>query len=291
MYVYNAFTKADIVLFANDVLTSQKRRIRVTDIEKVEGDVAVAVTSRGGRLALIMCSFSTLSVMAFRSINKIKNKNKRWTYLFNGQAGTNLEPIVFTGEQGKQFYANLASTAGFFNEVYKNIVDEKERLEQVNKRVSWEAKGNHVIQNDLIDGLTMILPNGKVNKAFDYNSVVQGEVAILFSINTRTGDIVDKWVGELNLPKIALSVSADKQYFLTKTVAYNKEKVINALMARSVWDHLGNIPTDEDGEMLDQDFLHFSVGDDVHDVWCWVESEFDISIGDDILCAGKGEVA
>lgn len=287
MLIYNAFTKLNIIEFANDVLIQSSSKIRVADIEKVEGDIAVAITTRGAKLALIMCSLSTVSVMTFRSINKIKNKHKRWTYLFNGQAGVNLEPIVFTGESGKRFFASAKDVFAVFHKHYSNIKDETEHSNQVHKRVSWEAKGNHTIQNIILGSFKLVVGDIALCEAFDFNRVEQDEVAVLFSIDTATGNIVDKWVGELNLSDMAKTVSNDKQYFLTKVDVINNDKKIKVAMAHVVWEHLGNIPTDEEGELLDQDFLHYSAGDDVHDVWDWVEACFEVSIGNDILYRGQ----
>tara|TARA_R110001583_G_scaffold52147_1_gene162161 strand:+ start:1572 stop:2441 length:870 start_codon:yes stop_codon:yes gene_type:complete len=283
MLVYNAFTKSNIIEYANEVLAQESSRIRVADIVKVEGDLAVALTTRGAKLALVMSGLSTLSVMTFRSINKIKNKNKRWTYLINGQAGVNLETIVFSGETGKRFYANAGQLCEFMHGVYSNMKDEGERLQQVNKRVSWEAKVNHVIQNNLIEAFKLVVSQANFNTAFDYGGVAQDEIGILYSISKSTGEIVDKWVGEFNLSTMLATVSSDKAYFLTKVDGGSNDKQVRVAMAFAVWDHLGDVPTDEDGELLDDTFLHYSVGDDVHDVWHWVEGCFDISIGNDIL--------
>lgn len=287
MFIYNAFTKSDLISFTNEVLSHMLSSIRVADIEKVEGDVAVAVTARGAKLALIMCSFSSVSIMGFRSINKIKNKHKRWTYLVNGQAGVNLEPVLFSGEQGRRLYATAEKTAEFFRGMYSNMEDESERLAQVSKRVSWEARGNHVIQNNLLDSFKAMVEEDAYEEAFGFNYVNQGETAVLFSIDINTGSIVDKWVGEFDLSIMLAKASDDKCFYVTTVDSYNDDKMVGIAMAKVIWDHLGNVSTDEDGEKTDESFLHFVKGTDVNDVWHWVEDCFDVCIGDDILNNGK----
>lgn len=41
----------------------------------------------------------------------------------------------------------------------------------------------------------------------------------------------------------------------------------------SLWNILSDIPVDEGGEFVDQDFLHFKAGDEVMDIWRWFEEQ------------------
>ena len=49
-----------------------------------------------------------------------------------------------------------------------------------------------------------------------------------------------------------------------------------------LWDRLGDIPTGNNDE-IEEDYLHFTIGDDTDMIWHWFEDFFDISIGRDIL--------
>lgn len=40
-----------------------------------------------------------------------------------------------------------------------------------------------------------------------------------------------------------------------------------------LWNKLGDTPTNEDGDLLDEDFLHFKSGHEVMDVWHWFEEQ------------------
>lgn len=41
----------------------------------------------------------------------------------------------------------------------------------------------------------------------------------------------------------------------------------------ALWEKLGNVPTDSDGENLDEPFLHFTAGTPREDVWHWFEAQ------------------
>jgi len=47
--------------------------------------------------------------------------------------------------------------------------------------------------------------------------------------------------------------------------------------ARQVWQELGNIPTDNEGCILEV-FLPFSIGTYNEDIWQWIEDEWDVSV-------------
>lgn len=50
---------------------------------------------------------------------------------------------------------------------------------------------------------------------------------------------------------------------------------------QELWDDFGNICIDEE-ERIDSQFLHFPVGTDRMVIWHWFESEFDLSIVEDL---------
>ena len=53
-------------------------------------------------------------------------------------------------------------------------------------------------------------------------------------------------------------------------------------VARKIWEMLGDVPTNEDGE-IDESFLHFEIGTDKFEIWHWFEETFDISITEDLM--------
>lgn len=69
-----------------------------------------------------------------------------------------------------------------------------------------------------------------------------------------------------------ISIETDAKEYFTED-AYRD-------LAKHLWKVLGNTPTDENGVdgVIDEDFLHFSKGECVYDIWHWFESEFDVCI-------------
>lgn len=53
--------------------------------------------------------------------------------------------------------------------------------------------------------------------------------------------------------------------------------------AKVLWADLGNIPINDEEE-IDEPFLDFEKGTDMHDIWHWFEETFDVSIGRGDLC-------
>lgn len=56
-----------------------------------------------------------------------------------------------------------------------------------------------------------------------------------------------------------------------------------------LWQALGNVPTYEDDQgavRLDEDFLHFAIGDKQEVVWHWFEEAFNLNVHDDLMFTG-----
>ncbi|WP_342632743.1 hypothetical protein [Marinobacter alkaliphilus] len=53
-------------------------------------------------------------------------------------------------------------------------------------------------------------------------------------------------------------------------------------IANSLWHELGDIPVDRD-DQIDAPFLHFDKGEDKESVWHWFESEFGLSVAEDLM--------
>ena len=54
------------------------------------------------------------------------------------------------------------------------------------------------------------------------------------------------------------------------------------LKPRRLWEKLGNIPVNADGE-IEEKFLDFEVGEDRETIWAWFEEEFDLSVAKDLM--------
>lgn len=49
--------------------------------------------------------------------------------------------------------------------------------------------------------------------------------------------------------------------------------------AKDLWEKLGDIPVDVDGE-IEEPFLDFEVGTDREEIWHWFEEKFNIRVYD-----------
>jgi len=66
---------------------------------------------------------------------------------------------------------------------------------------------------------------------------------------------------------------------------FENEKEEREKEARLVWQKLGDVPVDD--ECIDIPFMHFPKGTEVTDIWHWVESEYDVCIGKDLMYKGE----
>jgi hypothetical protein len=57
---------------------------------------------------------------------------------------------------------------------------------------------------------------------------------------------------------------------------------IRRQQANELWSQLRNVPVNNDGD-TEEEFLHFSVGTDTHDIWHYFEEEFNISVAEDLM--------
>lgn len=48
-------------------------------------------------------------------------------------------------------------------------------------------------------------------------------------------------------------------------------------IAKTLWQQLGNVPVNDDGE-LEEAFLHFESGTDREDIWSWFEEETQVPV-------------
>lgn len=135
-FVFNCFTQTQIVNAVNEQLSNlSNARVRATSINVIaHGQNPIILnTECGGVIVAIMYS-PNLSCMGFRGIHKIKNKNRSYAYLFNGQASRNLNPLVFNGEGGPLCYATASDVRQYFLHLNPNT-DSK----YIDERISYEA--------------------------------------------------------------------------------------------------------------------------------------------------------
>lgn len=52
--------------------------------------------------------------------------------------------------------------------------------------------------------------------------------------------------------------------------------------ARILWSKLGDIPINSDEE-IEEDFLDFTAGTDIHEIWYWFEEYFNCSVAKDLM--------
>ena len=65
-------------------------------------------------------------------------------------------------------------------------------------------------------------------------------------------------------------------------------KLINQ-EAQEHWQRLGDVPTDEDGnldENFEMDGVTFEKGTDAHEVWHHFEEKYDLSVAEDLMVQG-----
>lgn len=64
------------------------------------------------------------------------------------------------------------------------------------------------------------------------------------------------------------------------------EKQVKVLVARELWEDLGNVPVDEGGyieEPVDFEIVSFETGTDREHIWHWFEDYFDLSVVEDLM--------
>ena len=84
----------------------------------------------------------------------------------------------------------------------------------------------------------------------------------------------------------------DYSYYITTVPGerilhfYTKKKLIKLNVEdfkwRILWDKLGDIPINDDGE-IEEIFEHFEIGTDKTEIWHWFEWFFDITLGEELF--------
>lgn len=145
-FEYNAFTADDILQAVNRSLAEHHCTTRATILLDLQGslnNLAVLRTARGGTLIAVLWSPSK-SVMGIRGIHRVKRPNKAWSVLINGQAGKNVETLVFTGENGTLTPCDYDQYAAFLRQLVPNQTDAF-----YHERIRWELDANLCIKRAL----------------------------------------------------------------------------------------------------------------------------------------------
>jgi hypothetical protein len=142
-FIHNAFTEEDIICAVNESLQLAGSKVRAVSMIKSKDNILLK-TSRGAQLFILLGSFHPSSFFV-RGIHRIRNKHSRFTYLFNGQGGKNLDALVFSGESGKVYYASAEKFTAYLK---SNLPHAKP--EMIEERLSWEAKNNPLISEALV---------------------------------------------------------------------------------------------------------------------------------------------
>ncbi len=63
------------------------------------------------------------------------------------------------------------------------------------------------------------------------------------------------------------------------------DKDARLAVAKTLWQSFSDVPVcdSHDDGLLEESFLHFTSGTSAYTVWHWFESEFNLSIGQDLL--------
>jgi hypothetical protein len=108
MFIKFCHTESEILKFANKQLKQGNSKTVLTQITAHNhyGTHIEFKTNRGAKVVGVVFNRSPAS-LSFRSILKIKNKKNRAAWLFNGQASTNTEQLIFNGENGETLMAPM----------------------------------------------------------------------------------------------------------------------------------------------------------------------------------------
>lgn len=108
MSILNDFSDNKLIEIINSELVVANSKTRVASIESKYGhDYIVAKTNRGATLIVQPVTIFNRGTIGIRAIHRKIDKRKSFTYLFNGDAGKNLETIVKNGEEGFSYAADL----------------------------------------------------------------------------------------------------------------------------------------------------------------------------------------
>lgn len=105
-----------------------------------------------------------------------------------------------------------------------------------------------------------------------------GTVLLEYGDSTES-QVVQDFIAHEGIPSyntISVDVQGDQSYM-------SEDAYLD--LAKHLWLEFGDIPTNEAGVdgQIEQAFLHFKAGTDVQDVWRWFESEFSVSVAEDLM--------
>lgn len=104
MCVLNQFNESQLLDIVNHELRINKKRIRAESVSKIQGnDYALMTTQNGNTLVVQPVTIFGGLTIGIRAIHQLRDKKARFTYLFNGQGGKNLNTLIFNGEEGQTY--------------------------------------------------------------------------------------------------------------------------------------------------------------------------------------------
>ncbi|MGR5347228.1 hypothetical protein [Vibrio mediterranei] len=108
------FSNERLIELVNARLTECGYKTKVQSVLTSDTHSAQFKTTRDGRL-FVQFYRPHETAIAIRAIHRIKCKYRRFTFLFNGQGGTNLDTLVLDGESGEGMV--WADRGEYFNHV------------------------------------------------------------------------------------------------------------------------------------------------------------------------------
>ena len=104
MCVFTNFNHDQLLDIVNHELRINKKRIRAELVSKIYGNDYVLMTTQNGKILVVqpVTIFSGLTI-GIRAIHQLRDKRSRFTFLFNGTSGKNLNTLVFNGEEGQTY--------------------------------------------------------------------------------------------------------------------------------------------------------------------------------------------
>ncbi|MGR5448521.1 hypothetical protein ACP3V3_01810 [Vibrio sp. PNB22_3_1] len=135
---HSAFTDQEKLVLINELLAKQGSRCKVVKYQDEDSFLGHATTNRGAIL-VVQWVTGELHRLSIRAIHRIKDKRRNYATLFNGQAGRNLETLVFQGQEGEYLTLDKSRMERFFFESVIEHMPERAASEYASRRVHMLA--------------------------------------------------------------------------------------------------------------------------------------------------------
>jgi len=145
-FAFVSFQENQILDAVNQSLKAQGSKVSAKSFVGIDSNIAQLTTARGACVIAILGSFSP-SMFFVRGVHRVIDKSREYTYLFNGQAGKNLQPLAHQGEGGKVHYSDIVQYTNWLSSSLPHA-----SKDVIAERVTWEAKKNPLIRDALNKG-------------------------------------------------------------------------------------------------------------------------------------------